>query len=348
MPKTRCVLWIDPSQSQLFERALVRTDIELVGCGCPDPARTGEVASGLNTTPVDDLRAVMTSSEADLLILGNPSHFAKQAHDPDLDALKAAHARNMSIATLEPIPAAAGEIAGTSFADALTTGSLNELSRLLPLTRHTPLISELETVLETFIPIRSCSITLGVPKQYGSLGARLFDAMDLTRSIMGIPNIIDAGYISPSAGRGLHPLPGQSLRNLHGEFTLNLRFSDGRCASLHLTDQVGSSTLSMTLIGQEGHISVDLDGFRWFNPDGQEIDSYASPKQPEDRADSGQVDYYEQSLIDQLIETCSGVGPNRTPIDYSSVLAMTHATLLSTRTGQGESPRAVEQLMLTM
>jgi hypothetical protein len=341
MSKARCILWLDPDQAPVLKRVLDRADIELVGAGSPDSARTGQVASDLGCEPVDDLRTALTSFDADLMVLGNPGRFADEAQDADLDSLKSAHARNLCVASLEPIPAAANGIGGTSFAEALSNGALNELSRFVPTTRHTPMIVELYTVLETFAPIRSCNITLGIPRAMGSLGARLFDAMDLVRSIMGIPNIIDASYISPTAGRGLHPLPGHTLRNLHGEFSMNLRFSDGRCASLLISDQVGASTINMTMLSNEGHITADNTGFKWHNTAGEEIDSYTS-NDPQD------IDPSEIEFSNQLIELCSGVGPKHAPIDYPSVLSMTHATLLSTRTGQGESPRAVEQLLLSM
>lgn len=341
MSKARAMMWVDPEQAPVLKRVLDRAEIECIGAGSPDAARTGQVASDLGCAPIDDLRHALSTLNGDLMILANPGSFAHQSHDADLDALKAAHARNLCIATLEAIPSAAHEIAGTAFAESLHTGALNELVRFMPLTRHAPMIVELYSVLETFAPIRSCAITLGVPKAFGSLGARLFDAMDLVRSLIGVPNIIDAAYISPAAGRGLHPLPGQSLSNLSGEFTLNLRFSDGRCAAMFLSDQVGSSTITMSLLSNEGLITLDADGFEWRNRNGEVIDSYTTP-------DTSGVDLIEIALGEQLIELCSGVGPKRAPIDYPGVLSMTHSTLLSTRTGQGESPRAVEHLLLSM
>tara|TARA_R110002072_G_scaffold42064_22_gene119257 strand:+ start:159395 stop:160426 length:1032 start_codon:yes stop_codon:yes gene_type:complete len=343
MSKARCVLWINPEQCQLYAGALRDADIELVGAGSPDPARTGQVASDLSTEPIDDLRVAMSSTQADLLVLASPGSFGDQAQDADLDALKAAHERNLIVTTLEPIPAIVSGIAGTSFAHALSTGALDELARMTPLTRSTPMIDELCTVLETFAPVRSCAITIAAPGAMGTLGARLFDAMDLVRSLIGIPNIIDASYASPAAGRGMHPLPGQSLRDLHGEFTLNLRFSDGRCATVLLSDQVARSTISINMLSGEGHLIADNSGFKWFNPSGEVIDSYTAPE-TEDLS----VDPSTRALIAQLIEHTTGVGPKRPPIDYPAVLSMSHASLLSTRTGQGESPRAVEQLLLSL
>ena len=309
MSKARCVLWLNPDQAPTLKRVLAHADIELIAAGSPDSGRTGQGASDLNCDPVDDIRVALTSIDADLLILAAPGSFADQANDADLDALKAAHARNLSVATFEPIPATS-------------------------------------TGIGTFGPFRSCNITLGMPQQIGSLGARLFDAMDLIRSLVGVPGVVDASYISPSAGRGMHPLPGQSLRYLHGEFTLNLRFSDGRCGAVLLTNQVGASTIHLNMISAEGHIIADHTGFKWFNPSGKMIDSYTTPDL--EKSDANNLDPSEIAVANQLIELCSGVGPQRAPIDYQGVLSMAHATLLSTRTGQGESPRAVDQLLLSM
>ncbi|MGV6815471.1 MAG: hypothetical protein ACWA5W_10770 [Phycisphaerales bacterium] len=341
MSKARCILWTTPEQAPTLKRILERANIELVGAGCPDQARGGQVASDLGCALIDDLRVGFASTDTDLLLLGDPGLFADQPTDSDLDMIKAAHAQGMTITTLEPIPAMVNGMGGSSFAEAMSTGSLNELTHVLPMTRHTPLIDELGTALETFGPTRSFSLTLGAPHTLGSLGTRVFDAMDLIRSLIGVPNMIDAGYIAPHTGRGLHPLPGQSLRNLHGEFSINLRFADGRCGSMLLSDQVGSSIFQLTLLGSEGHILANTQGFRWFNPAGVEIDCHSI-------ASEDSLDPTERAFVDQLIERCSGVGPHRAPIDYAGVLSMTHSTLLSSRTGQGESPHAVEHLMLSM
>jgi hypothetical protein len=340
MTQPRCVVWTTPEQAPVLADALRDAGIELIGAGCPDPARTGQVASALGCQPVDDLRQALCTHEADLMLLGSPGVFGEQAIDADLESLRAAHARNLCVATIEPIPATAAGFAGTGFAEALHQGLLGSLAGFVPLTRYRPIINELASVLETFAPLRSCAITSAGPAQLGSLGARLFDTLDLVRWLVGVPSIIEAAYISPSAGRGMHPLPGQTLRNLHGEITMNLRFSDGRCATVYLSDQLGSTVLDMTMISAEGHIRLDQHGFLWTNAEGEHVDTHCAETLP---CDAGR-----HALQTQLIDLCSGVVPSRPPIDYSAVLSMTHAALLSTRTGQGESPHDVEQLMLSM
>ena len=312
----------------------------LVGAGCPDSARTGQVASSLSCEPIDDLRQALTTCETDMVLLGDPGSFGEEPNDADLEALRAAHARNVCVATSEPIPATASGIAGTSFAEALHQGVLGTFACVVPLLRYRPIVAELASVLETYAPVRSAMLAYTGSASHASLGARLFNMLDLTRWLIGVPSVIEAAYVSPRAGRGMHPLPGQTIRHLHGEMTMNLRFSDGRCAAIYLSDQFPTSAVSMTLASAEGQIRLDEQGFVWHNPVGDQIDSH-TPQDASLNSDIG-------ALRAQLTELCSGVAPTRPPIDYASVLSMTHAALLSTRTGQGESPHDVEQLMLSM
>lgn len=340
MTPPRCVVWTTPDQAPVLAEVLGGAGIELAGAGCADPARTGQVATALGCEPVDDLRQALCHFDADLVLLGDPGSFGEEASDADLDSLRAAHARNLCVATIEPIPATASGFAGTGFAEALHQGVLGSLATFAPVTRYRPIINELASVLDTYAPLRSCSINIAGPAALGSLGSRLFDTLDLVRWLVGVPSIIEAAYISPSAGRGMHPLPGHTLRNLHGEITMNLRFSDGRCSAVYLSDQLAHTTLNMSIIGLEGHIALDGNGFVWTNPAGEPVDTH--------KCEASDIDAGRLALQTQLNDLCSGVVPTRPPIDYAAVLSMTHAALLSTRTGQGESPHDVEQLMLSM
>ena len=56
-------------------------------------------------------------------------------------------------------------------------------------------------------------------------------------SLLGEPETIDAAYIAPGHGKGVHALPGESLRGLEGDLTANLRFADGRAAGLAVSNQ---------------------------------------------------------------------------------------------------------------
>ncbi len=340
MSQPRCIVWTNPDQAHVLGAILHEAGIERIGAGCADPARTGQVASSLGCEPVDDLRQALTTLDTDMVLLGDPGGFGEEPNDADLEALRAAHARNVCVATIEPIPATPAGIGGTSFSEALHQGVIGSFAHVTPLLRYRPIIAELSSVLETYAPVRSAMLAYAGSSAHGTLGARLFNMLDLTRWLIGVPSVIEAAYVSPRAGRGMHPLPGQTIRNLHGEITMNLRFSDGRCAAIYLSDQFHDSTLSMTLASAEGQILLDEQGFVWRNPAGDEVDTHIAPDAALN-SDAG-------ALRAQLSELCSGTAPTRPPIDYASVLSMTHAALLSTRTGQGESPHDVEQLMLSM
>jgi len=334
MKTTRGVAWIDPGQAAFVRGVFARSGIDLVGVGCPEGHQAGKAAAEIGCESVDDLRSVLTGGDVDLVLIADPGAFGDTEIGQDLEVLRVAHARDVVVATLEPIPASAAEVVGTDWVEAIQSGVLNAMVRFLPRTRLSSMMVELQTAMETFGVIRSCSVSMVAPRVHGSLGARLFDGMDLVRALMGVPEVIEASYVSPSSGRGLHPLPGQSLRGLHGECTMNLRYPDGRAAAMMFSDQAGVASTTLVAMGAEGHLVVNDHGFCWRSPDGELVDSFT---RSEDEADE---------VSRQLVELCSGVGATQAPIEYASVLSMTHATLLSSRTGQGESPETTKRLLL--
>jgi hypothetical protein len=337
----RAVCWLRPEQSGVISRVLRDAGIEAVSAGSPEASNTGVVAQSMGCQPCNDLRSALTSGDADLVVIAAPGDFGHADLDQDMGALQQARSRALPIATLEPIPASAMSLAGTRWADALENGSLAEYIRFAPRTRRTPAIDELHAMLETFGVPRSGAIRMHGPSTLGSLGARMFDAMDLTRAIFGVPESIDACCVTPAIGRGVHQVPGETLRSLTGDLTAHLRFSDGRSLTMHLSDRAARSSFDLRVIGLEGIVDVRPDQLVWQHSSG-EIDRT--------RVNGAGVegdDANETALVTQLKNLCAGVGPTHAPIDYSAVLSMTHAALLSCRTGQGESPDTIRRLMLS-
>lgn len=339
MSSTSAIVWAQPNQAPMLSDALARAGVSIVGAGCADPTRGSETAKSLSCEHFDDLRRVLNAAKPDLVLLADPGGFGDKDLENDMVALQHAHAHEVCVATLEPIPAEATVITGTSWTDALQSGAFAQFVRLVPMVRRSRLIDELMAALESFGPIRSMSMSLLSPSIYGSLGARLFDAMDLFRTLMGIPEIIDAAYTGTSSGSALHQLPGQSLRNLHGVITAHMRLPDGRAGIVQISDQTGRTSLSMNILGSDGHISVHDLGFTRYDRSGTVIDSC------EVQVDS-EIDPSARRLTEQLIQLCSGVAPSRSPVDHASVLAMGHTALLSARTGQGETPETIRRLLL--
>ncbi len=343
MSVTSAMIWAMPGQVEMLSGALGRAGVEVVGAGCPVSAQTGTVAQGFGCGVQDDLRHMLSSETPDLVLLAAPGEFGHRDLEYDLGALQVAHSREVAVASLEPIPGEATVISGTRWGEALQTGAFGEFVRVVPMVRRGKLIDELMATLETFGVIRSMSVSICAPGVYGSLGARVFETMDLVRTLVGVPEIIDASYqVGGQVGgnaNGLHQLPGQSLRDLHGTMTAHLRMGDGRGVLMQVSDQVGRSGVSMTIFGDEGEIRVWDGGFRRLDGDGVSIDSFEFEKDSDVEPSSAR-------LTEQLIQLCSGVGPVRSPVDHASVLAMGHTALLSARTGQGETPETIRRLLM--
>lgn len=336
-PRAAC--WIRPEQAGLVARVLASAGIEAAAAGSPEPTQSSQVARDLGCEPCDDLRQALTTGGFDLVLIGAPGDFGHADLDRDMGALLQARSRALPIATLEPIPASAMALTGTRWAETLDSGAMAENVRFVARTRRTPAIDELHALLETFGVPRSGAIRVNGPATLGTLGARMFDAMDLTRSLFGVPESIDACCVTPASGRGVHQVPGETLRSLAGDLTAHLRFADGRSLTMHLSDQAARSSFDLRLIGPEGIVDVRPDRLTWQHTSG-EIDEGTVK-----HADTGSDDAGEAALVTQLKNLCSGVGPKHAPIDYPGVLSMTHAALLSCRTGQGESPDTIRRLM---
>ena len=336
MPKAAC--WLAPDQADAVARVLAGAGIRAAFAGSPEPSQTGQVARALGCESCDDLRSAMTALEVDLVFIASAGEFGHRDVDQDLTALQLAKQRAVPVATIDPIPAAAMELGGTRWIEALHNGSLAELVRVVPRTRRTPALDELHAALETFGVVRTCSVRMFGPSALGSLGARLFDAMDLVRTLMGVPETLDACTVSPAKGRALHQVPGESLRGLGGDMTVHLRFADGRAAAVHLSDQAAETHFDLSLLGAEGSIRVCPERLVWRHPGG-ETDETPIGSEP---GDAG-----EAAIITQLANLCAGVGPSHAPIDYPAVLSMAHAALLSCRTSQGEAPDTIRRLMKT-
>ena len=337
--RTSAMIWANPGQVRMLSGVLSDAGIQVVGAGCPVSAQSGAVAQGFGCEVQDDLRHMLSSERPDLVLLADPGGFGHREVELDLAALQRAHEQGVTVASLEPIPAEATEISGSRWGEALHSGSFGEYVRVVPMARRGRLIDELMATLETFGVVRSLSISITAPGVYGSLGARMFEAMDLVRTLVGVPGMIDASYQGEASANGLHQLPGESMRDLHGVLAGHLRMGDGRGVLLQVSDRVGRSGLMMNLLGDEGEIRVLDEGFVRFDGGGEQIDSFVM--EVDAKADPSSV-----RLTEQLIQLCSGVGPVRSPVDHVSVLAMGHAALLSARTGQGETPETIRRLLM--
>jgi len=227
-------------------------------------------------------------------------------------------------------------------------------ARTLPLMRVSRAMRDAADVLEQFGHVRTVLIEGWSGPGQGSLGARVFDALDCVISLLGVPEQIHATYVWPIRGRGLHQAAGETLRGLSGDLTANLRFADGRTAAVALSDRAARWSRTVTLIGDGGRLRITDDGaagvgtgtggFAWLTADGAGVDASRPPRKKrgmEERPDEALVD----AVADQLARLLDARTPAPSPTDTTGVLAAAGAALLSARTGEAELPETILRMV---
>ncbi len=337
VPTPRTIAWLDPAHLPLVRELARLADLSVIGAGSPTRGQSSIVAGELETTSFDDLRATLASAEADLFLIAAPGELSSGREDAG--AILAARARGARIATLEPIPASAMDLLSGGWLEQTAEGRAADSVRFCPLWRRSATFLDATEVLESLGPVRTLSIQAWSGRGEGSLGARLFAALGLVHTLMGEPETIDAAYIAPTAGPGLHALPGESLRRLSGDLTANIRFADRRAASLTVSDHAGRWNQSAELLGPGGRLRFSDDTFEWIAADGAIADE--SRKRRRSAATASTAAH---AIADQVLRLLDSADPDPRPLDHAAVLSMSQAALLSARTGQPESPATIRRV----
>ncbi len=335
---TRMIAWLTPAQTGFVSALADACGLTLVGAGSPIAGEGQAVAKALGVDPVTDLRSVLTESECELVLLATPGEFGADPSSKDAEAVANARDRGVRVATLEPIPGRALDLGSSRWIAQGAGPHPIDAVRFIPLARYTSPLRSLPDLLEQLGSIRSVAIESWSNDSEGSLGARLFSAMELVNWLLGEAETIDAAYVSPGHGSGVHMLPGDTVRDLHGDMTANLRFPDGRAASIATSDQAGRRDFRLTILAAGGRVTVSNDELEWVGPDGETIEK-PEPHTPSKHGRA--VDACAEALK-RLLDPNT---PADAPTDHGSIHAMMQAALLSARTGQGESPSTIRQLV---
>ena len=332
---TRAVCWLRPDQAALARAVQDQTRLAFAAAGAPDAAQRSAVAGELDAEPLDDLRATVASTEAGVIVLLDPGRFG--ASEEDRTALLEARARGVVVVSLEPIPAAALDLAGGWTASHNGVRAV-DCVRPVPLVRQSASLRASAEVREQFGQPRVFSIECLCTPAEGSLGARLFDAMDLVNMLVGEPELVDASYAGPEAVGGLHALPGATLRDLRGELTAHLRFADGRSGTVLASSRSAGWERRITLLGEGGRLRLTEPVFVWHNPEGEQVDTYAADRAHAADPAASAIAHAVTNALDASAQA---------PVDYAAALAVAQAALLSARTGQSESPATIRRLIGT-
>lgn len=233
--------------------------------------------------------------------------------------------------SLGPASAAGAAVVKTGQAAGLESGG--GWARFAPPLRLTgPMRSAAELIEQAGELLAFNVECVGAPSS-GSLGARLFDAVDVVVELFGVPERVDAAFVWHDRPRSVHSIPGESLRGLDGDFTGHLRFADGRSGTVLASNRGGAWRRELVLICERGRLRINDRGLEWLDADGSATDRSESAA-----AGFSGEELWAVALAEQIQRAMDPRVPPPRPTDYARVLSVTGAMLLSARTGEGESP----------
>ncbi len=358
MPTVAAALvWIEPEQTEFVRAACELAGLSISHAGTPVQGKSRDVAGALGAEPIDDLRAALARMDGGLVLLGTSTGLDDGGAGGAAGVLMELADRGVPVASLEPLPASildvqrsdvgAGDegmgIALGPEPEDTDTGELGEeWGMFVPRARLAKSVRDAAEVITQLGALSMVSVQAFSGPGQGSLGARLYDSMELVSWLLGRPDRIDAAFVSAQAARGVHALPGESLRGLEGDLSANMRFGDGRAASIVASSRAGRWSRAITLVGENGRLRIYDDGLEWIGPDGKMIDSSRDAARVRGSA-VGEVSIAPavRALADQLMLLADTDRAPMAPTNVLAVLACCGAALLSARTGEGESPDTI-------
>ena len=347
---TPTIAWLTPDQVGAVRHLAETANLDITHAGCPEPTLGTAVAQALNVPAATDLRAAIATATEGLVLIASPGAFAGPGtmSRTDAEELDAARDRGVKVVTLEPLPGALVQLAEIGHAASTPTGPARGLPgawcEYLPLARLAPRVLDLGDVLEHLGRVRSVRISVVGPARAGTLGARLLDAIDLAHRLLGVPESVFAAYTGTEAGP-LHALPGQSLRDLHGDICATLVYDAGTAASLHVSNRAGRYTIETTVLGANGRVSISDDRLLWLDADGNNIDAPGQATELPTLDPAQTPDAFWLSMLTTQINNYISTGAGQmNQLDYPRLLATAQAALLSSRTGEPESPATMLKL----
>lgn len=376
---------MDLEQAPLVRNVIGHAGLEVVAVGSNQTGRVSDIIEALgagltdfnparfNPARIDDLRAALTSggSLGNAFLLFAPGDFASaQARNASSNgdelALGDCLDRNAHVFSIEPMPSSLLQLQGggpgiAGPSDGLvalgqgTTPALidptaqPEWATFAPRLRTSKALRDASEVIAGAGQAHTLLIEVYAHPTHGSLGARLYDAIEIVQWLLGTPDRVDAAHVSPVRTRGVHASPAETLRALDGDMTVNLRFADGRAASIVASTRAGRWNRSVTILGDKGRVRVFDDGFAWIDTGGRTIDSTRDPGRIRGSGVSDDAHTHAaRAIADQITRTLDSASPPAPPTDVVSILAIAEAALLSARTHESESPATILRMAGTL
>ncbi len=309
----RIVIWGTPEHADLARDVLQAADAQVAAVVARSPDAATRLADALGDAPrAGDLREAL-ADDFDLLWLAGTDVLTP-------DEMTLIRERKIPTLTCAPMLGAFGEVVADPDAAAA--------ARVTPLMRRSPGYRAAMDSIEAFGEVQCVTVAMRSARPHGALYARLYDAMDIIEKLCGAADSIDA-VLAPG------PTP-DALAGLRGHMAMTMRFADQRAASITVSDAAGGWFRGVTILGEAGALRIDDRGFEWISPEGEQIDGHRNEKAAGDLA----------TLIgDHIRRVLDHVDAADPPPDAPRLVALCEAARLSSRTGQGESPvRMLEML----
>lgn len=334
------VVWTDERRMAFLSEVFAVAGVEVIGAGSPEKGKSSAVAQYFDCKPVDDLRQVLTEGPASCVVIGSADAFASSSDPGDVQAVLACHRRGGMVLSLEPVPASALEYSACWSG---MSGSVvpADLVQFVPRMGAMRSFRDAADSREMFGPVRTLLIECCTRPEEGSLGAAMYRAVDMMHSVLGEPMGVDAAYSLSTSGL-LVALPGESLRELHGDLTAHVRFDSGCAAVLLVSDQSGRWSNTITMLGPGGRFRIYDDGFEWVGMDAQRVDAF---RQTQNRGEEPQPSRSVAAVGEAIGRLLDPTIPRIGPVDHAAVLAVCQAMLLSARTGSAERPATIRRMM---
>ena len=343
---SRICVWIDPSQTQWVREAAAAAGLSIVGAGSWATGQSTALASALCTTPMDDLRSMVAAADTDAIFIAQAGDFGSRPED--LRAIAAARQRGVRLCSLDPIPQSVFDLThlwrsekdleeedGQRIPASQLLG-IEQVIRPIGLASRARMLAEASEMLAAFGAARTAVVTVHGLMGLHSLASRLVGAFDLLSCVMpgaDYPSWIDAAR----AARGHSPhraaVPPTSLRGIDGDLCALVRLSDGRSATIHVSDWAASIGFDLRLFSAQGSLALTPSGYCWTAPDGSLRAQVA--REPLTAA---------RVLGDELAALFTTAAPDAGPMALERALVVAHTALLSAHTGHPESPSTLLEM----
>lgn len=312
------MLWTEPSRASALVEAVRASGLRLSAIGGADSGSFESLKLDGDVRIFDDLRAASVAEKPKILLITAPT----SSEEPALDSRTISTLRTAGTVILTSVPTVNGileaaEIGLFRESDGVTPASS---IRLAPRVRRHPSFVAAADVFETFGRVNLMTVESFATRSAGGLTASMLSAIDAVMTVIGVPELADAAAARPT----------KRLVDLDGSVAALLRFPDGRCGQLMVSDR-GPWGWRVTLTGDSGRLTIRPSGFDWLAPDGERKDETRI-----DAANSG----YESTLAALLKEAAMGTMADPMT-DWVGLLSTAEAVLLSSRTGQPEAPDTI-------